>query len=723
MSRELTELQKAKDALLASHVCRAGINAQNATQCASLSCESLMRFKNGWDLQNSNFKNRSQSTNRFRIIFGNDKFAPGLLPALTFAAYCGLVGWLVKTTFFPDKVKGVAPKRGPNWIQWFMIYFFGLTIAMTIFVTLSWTVGVVVKHEQSGINDSLLHDSNLLSGSQETTVPQSSEFAKIWRACGSSALLQVYNCRMGRDQLEGIDQRNVEDLVRPIDLATGNRPPTKIELKCNAVTSLPDPKGTNPSLDPLWKGLEALRTLDVAAYDAPALVQQIHAGVVALKGYLTPQGTFTKRMTQDAIDAVIKNEIIPVLVRPEFVPAPGASTEDREKKLRAFIDAVDSTFSPAIATILTKYWPRVNPEMQMDLVDAQMIAAYKDELYYTDHLRSFVVTAFRTARASVIKGLKDYDARYATASQFVNVNWPQVIVPHGVAVRKKIEDLQKAVVAYTQTFAPQVNDRPVTLAKELENMYLTATMIVVCLGTICFLIYYVFIRNVHLFAVIKDFKNDKEAGTYASLDVAKYCISIVGVLMFVMAALNAVKTKRKFIAEHNKDAIYYNTLRFKASCDALAQPATLSNPDAFYRTAMAALEAYGSCNFIVGASKVPFPVVEMVIYGIFLMFCVASIGYLVLMALPAQRVKELRDMFRLRGKIQLFSSGLPTGLTQEVNSRFGCMVYRDQALMRILSFVFVIIMFLLGIILVDNFRTSADKFRNTLNVLASDVCV
>ena len=144
---------------------------------------------------------------------------------------------------------------------------------------------------------------------------------------------------------------------------------------------------------------------------------------------------------------------------------------------------------------------------------------------------------------------------------------------------------------------------------------------------------------------------------------------------------------------------------------------------AFYANAMNVINSYEKCNLITQTSKVPFPFAEFIVYVIFLILSLMGLAYITAMTSPMDKTRELRDLIRLREKLMAVVGGvIPTTLGEELMARTQCGTVGAD-LMRILTFIFVVIVFVLNIVLIIGMQKSTNNYTASLHAMASDMCV
>ena len=144
---------------------------------------------------------------------------------------------------------------------------------------------------------------------------------------------------------------------------------------------------------------------------------------------------------------------------------------------------------------------------------------------------------------------------------------------------------------------------------------------------------------------------------------------------------------------------------------------------AFYANAMNVINSYEKCNLITQTSKVPFPFAEFIVYVIFLILSLMGLAYITAMTSPMAKTRELRDLIRLREKLMAVVGGvIPTTLGEELMARTQCGTVGAD-LMRILTFIFVVIVFVLNIVLIIGMQKSTNNYTASLHAMASDMCV
>lgn len=720
-SRELSELQKAKDGLLAVGACQ-NVTPENVTTCAAAICDPLLKFTESWSAQHDIYESRRNASNPFRIVFGehdprSSNFFKniGILPLIFGLLTLVGVGWLWKKflnrkgIFIDEEAYKLLKVDKENDLQITILITCGLGAALVVVLGIFWTIGMVARHEAQGTENALHNDSGKNSGK----IYNDATFGKIWQACNTKLLRKIYNCRHGLDQMTGIPKDpNIDDEVKETSTSTG---------KCNGF----DPQLTLEDATEratLALGLNTLRGANIGAFDSVALLQVINEEINRLRSLMAPKGMNGAQLSAAEAQKIVLEQILPIMKQPAYKPLDPLDPQSRAAAATAFQEAMATEFVPKTATQILQYWPLLNPEMYMNVVDEAMESYYnaRGNEFYAEHLQQHVLTTFRSAMGSVSQSLQGLDPRYATVVQFVSTNWRMVQLANK-AVTASLQRLKDAVNAYVVTFASGSNRR--SLSYELGAMYINHTIAIVVFATVAGFVYYLFVAKLDLF---KSFRKADVSGVdkmHSGVDVAKYILIMVGFAMFVIAMLVAIRTKRDSAADHNANATQVNTMKLKASISVLADPDSMGDANRFYLRAISVLEAYERCNTISRSNRVPFPTVEFFAMIIFACVCAGCIAYITLSTGPRSRINEIRGLVRMRHKLKLFSSSVPPSLMSEIDSLVGCSITNEADLLKILAFVLVLILFILNGILVYSFNKSARDYRNALNTLAADVCV
>lgn len=722
-SRELSHLQKAKDDLTALPTCHQ-VTPDNVLACAGAICDPLLKFTSSWSNQQGVYESRRNATLPYRIIFGDhDRSNPGfrsvgLIPILSILAVLSFIAaifikFMQRHGFWQTaKMRASPPKPAPpNDLQMTLLLIIGAIATLLVCLGLSWTFGMLARHESQGTDSALRNDSEKGSGK----IYNDSTFGKIWQACNTKLLRKLYNCRQGLGQMDGVPKATLEEAGGEAEQEAINN------AKCNGL----DPKlfaADAAERAVLATGLNALKAANIAAFDATALLQVINEEINKLRSMLSPKGAAGTYLSALEAQKIIEEQVLPVLKQPAYKPQDPLDPRSCKLAALAFQEAIALTFIPKIEPLILQYWPLLNPEMYVDVIDDRLTAYYdaKGNAYYSEYLRDHVLATIRMAVNAVSLSLQGLDARYASITQFISVNWG-MIRPMNISVAAGLQRLRDAVSVYVDTFVVSSSTKQ-SLSYELSTMYINHTIGIIVLGLVAGLIYYLFIRKLDLWSP-KNATSTADAW-YSYMDLFKYALVMITVAMFIIAMLVAIKTKRTSTAEHNANAQHVNTMKLKMSIQALSAPETLSDPNAFYTRSIQVLEAYERCNNISRSSKVPFPTVEFIILLIFAMVCISCLAYITMSTGPRTRINEIRNLMRLREKLSLFtSSSLPAALKGELDTFIGCTENKEVDVLRILAFVFAIILFILNAIIVSSFRRSASDYTRALDSLAADVCV
>ena len=154
-----------------------------------------------------------------------------------------------------------------------------------------------------------------------------------------------------------------------------------------------------------------------------------------------------------------------------------------------------------------------------------------------------------------------------------------------------------------------------------------------------------------------------------------------------------------------------------------APPPLLPAAQAFYANAIAVIRAYESCNLIAQNNTVPFPFAEFSMHVLFVVLLVMAMVYITLTTGPFEKLRELRDIIRLRHRLRQVPGGsIPSSLRDEIEMRMACSPMSHD-IMRILTFTFVIVIFILTCAIVHGMNTSSRNFKTSLASAFIDDCI
>jgi hypothetical protein len=152
-------------------------------------------------------------------------------------------------------------------------------------------------------------------------------------------------------------------------------------------------------------------------------------------------------------------------------------------------------------------------------------------------------------------------------------------------------------------------------------------------------------------------------------------------------------------------------------------PPVLPAAQAFYANAIAVIRAYESCNLIAQNNTVPFPFAEFSMHVLFIVLLVMAMVYVTLTTGPFEKLRELRDIIRLRHRLRQVPGGsIPSSLRDEIEMRMACSPMSHD-IMRILTFTFVIVIFILTCAIVHGMTTSSKNFKTSLASAFVDDCI
>lgn len=751
-SRELSYLQKAKNDLSLSNRCSVVQLDANLTACASIAGDSLLKFHGAWENETATYLSRKKFTNSIRVFFGDlDENSTsfrrlGILPLIIILGFTIAIGFkiwsfLKRAGIIPLKLKELPPDKIPNDIQITLIRILSYILICLIMLPIPWTFGMSARYEATRLDATLKHDS-IDVDSGDFKVYNNPTFGKIWQGCSTRSLRQIYNCAQGLAPNVGID---VSDEIKDALCVAGA--PNKLASDDRT----------------LLNGLKALVDANLGDFDAVAIAQSINHDIIKLRSILLPTSAVTKRLTAKEGQAIVVTRIIPILQKFEYKPV---DNDDRNNKRSVFNIAMPD-MQTQVSSVLLNYWPQVNPEMYMDVIDASMKRYYDITAtdFYTDYIRDGVLGVFRSSMDAIASSMKT-DGRFATMEQFKRTNWPKVKLSM-VATKIIVADLFTNICRYTDTFV-SITQPGKSMSYELTKLYVNVALGTIVLGLLIFIVYFIFIKNVDAVtdAVSNEFTSSKS--WYARMDLVKYVLVAIALAMFSMSILVVLKKKSKAMSDHNNNALFFNSQRLKAaswtlmssiypiSCTNVeelrngasarydpvaydvckkggnkffeeggAQIAGVSDDamaSSFYTGAVNVIIAYERCNLVTMNNKVPFPAAEFITLTIFLLICVGGLFTICNMTGPLQKIREIRDLLRLRERFSMLTSTVPASLASELKAKVTC-VEGGADTLRILTFSVVVILFVLNAMLVMSFERSAKDYQTALDTMSADVCL
>ena len=750
-SRELSYLQNAQSDLKLAEICQTTATATDAkklntnyVRCAAIASDALLKFERTWDNQTNTFANRKKFTDAIRMVFGDVEegsksfrrlgvipflIVTGILAGIGVITYKFIQRW--KKASPGDATKDIPIPLPPNDGQIFVIRVLALFVVMLVLLPISWTYGMSARYEGARLGASLHHDSS--EGMNDSfKVYNNKEFAKIWLACKTVSLHQIYNCTQGLTPNVGLDE--VESIKGAV--CTPGGAPDKVFD--DTVT--------------LKNGLEALVNINLSDLDKVGILQSINRDITKLRSLLAPQTSTTSKMSMAELQGVVVKRIIPCMQKPTYIPT-DASTY---VATHALLLVDKESIITEIASILLIYWPQLKPAAYMQTIDESMVAYY-DRAYYSQYFRPYVVSFIQEAMNRVAFQLKVGDPRFASPFKFGKENW-SIVSTTLPATKTLVADLFTNICRFTDTFVPN-NQVGKNMGAELMVMYVNCALGCITLGGAIYLIYLIGIseKSKSSEAIKWDLGN---TAWYARMDLVKYVLIVIAVAMFSMSILVVIRNKTQAKALHNSNALYYNSQRLKGAAwnllntiypltctpDAIAllkttdpkahdacvkgnafpavsAPPTSAVSSMFYTNAVNVILAYERCNLVTQTNKVPFPTAEFIITGVFMIICIFGLVFLTSMTMPLQKIKDIRDYLRLRDRLTMLTTTIPASLSDTLKLKLSCSDTGGVDVLRILSFSFIVILFILNAVLVMSFNQSASNFQSALNSMSSDVCI
>ena len=808
-SRELAYLSKAQDELRQAGCLGNMDMIEKCEECAAVASDSLLKFQKAWKYQTSIYDARVSFTNSIRTIFGDhdpDKGGGfsrvGVIPLFVIVSIS-----IAVCVLFYKVYKALKQGRGKD-VPGLLLTILPLIAAATFFSALSWTYGIFARYERDAMDASLKHDSSTktidpvpigenqdpgaLSSDAETVgggVFHNPAFGRIWQACNTVALRQIYNCTHGLAAGAGIDEKNAKAVCGLNGRVTG----------------------LNDDWKTLGNGLNTLISTNLYDFHAPAVLTNITRGVSYIKRLLAHQTAQRRALSVDEGRVIIMNEVVPIF---ECATCRPSGAEDWPARKAEFVRGMESEYIPALTSILLRNWPNLSLALYLEDVDAALAIFYGSgnsatggQNFYTTMLREHVRSAFTRAAAAASNLLeKNVDERFASSTEFAYKNWP-AIESNSALLKTVTANLYSDISRFVTTVVENQRARTTDLVTEIKQLYIDVVITIVVLCFLAFLVYMFGIRSKGIVAEAFRGSVTSSESWYARMDVAKYFLAALTGALISLTILAVIKKKLKATAEHNGSTTFYNTqklreaawglmqsvgpfdckcvdpcadpavstachLRYggrvkyigpastpasnkcsaqstctaagaetKSSADGLANTSNqydcptakappLSGPCSserrahrFYTSALRIIYAYEQCNLVTKTSRVPFPAAEAVIYILFIAVCAGTLFYIFTITMPFQRVVETRTLMRLRDKIaSVAGAGIPQSVAEELRYWTEC-APDGVELMRILSFVIVVVVFCLGFVLIIQLIRSVSDYKNSLGAMAMDMCV
>ena len=137
---------------------------------------------------------------------------------------------------------------------------------------------------------------------------------------------------------------------------------------------------------------------------------------------------------------------------------------------------------------------------------------------------------------------------------------------------------------------------------------------------------------------------------------------------------------------------------------------------------MKVITAYEQCNLVTRSNKVPFPMAEFIMMSIFMFMCIAGLFFLTGLTQPRAKVIEIRRWLRIREQLSLTTSGLVPDMIKRSLDDLRCLVPGPDVL-KILSFSFVALLFIMNAVLVTNFQQSTVAYKSSIDMVSANICI
>lgn len=201
---------------------------------------------------------------------------------------------------------------------------------------------------------------------------------------------------------------------------------------------------------------------------------------------------------------------------------------------------------------------------------------------------------------------------------------------------------------------------------------------------------------------------------------------VIGACLYALATVLTHAMIQRMIdrLSHNWDAIKKNGQRLAYSLETTKEAAiviesstSLVAADAqnYIDTAIITVRAYDDCNSVTnGASVMPFPLMEVVIYSFVIVVLMASALYGADHLKPFEKVSNIRTLMRLHERVK--DGDVPGGMVKQLE----CCT-PNQEVWHILMWIAVSVLFCLNLFVMSNVQTTNTDYQQSLKLL--DNCV
>lgn len=217
-----------------------------------------------------------------------------------------------------------------------------------------------------------------------------------------------------------------------------------------------------------------------------------------------------------------------------------------------------------------------------------------------------------------------------------------------------------------------------------------------------------------------------EASGLATHIAARSVVLAASLYALAVVCMSALISKRQSASEHNEQAIRRNGSKLVASVAETTVAASSleatkgTSPGAaaaqtYVTKAVAAITAYDACNSVTnGARMMPFPMVDIIIYGFVAVVVVASALYGIGQLAPGEKVANIRILMRLRDRIM--DGEVPPGLSSQLE----CCSPSAQV-WNVLMWMSVVVLLVLNVWVMSNVSNTKDDYKMSLQLV--DDCV
>lgn len=479
-------------------------------------------------------------------------------------------------------------------------------------------------------------------------------------------------------------------------------------------------------------GMEAIRaTIEVSA-NADTTMPFVSSkdgagtpGTPAFPGvsteYIMPNGG-TKTLTADptaAILAVGVQSTIPADVIASLSPIMQSKGVNELSKVLADEPGTPSTADQGLRKVLAPFFERMTAQIlplltvlpnklnindYRDTLEASLSKYYGTQYPKIQYELLSVITHVQKAQDAAAPSAASAYVDAPTMAARINALGPAAWMD----LVGTIDTTRQAVQSFQTRFKLPANQPSPTIA--------IMSMLTLVLTMMGFVVLMMFISHI----LYRRFSLTVEPQNGARYILVAACVYALGVVI-----AKSMVDRLGFRASHNWDALRKNgqTLGFSLGATELAgtkiKTETSSVPpsdaQAYIDAARSAVQAYDDCNAVTnGASVMPFPTMELVIYVTVVVAVVAGVLFGISELNPSEKLSNIRTLLRIRERVQNGES--PAGIAEQLE----CCSPR-QSVWEIMMWLSVVILFLMNIFVM----TSVTKTNNTYaqSLLSQQTCV